>query len=444
MRTYLLWACLASLLTILPAAAQFEGEGEPKAWVACISDPPGARILVGHPMSQESWEKGVTPTRVPVYDLGHTPRELRFTFEKPGYEPYTSLVTVSAGDEVRLVARLEPRRFLTYVSDGKLVMANADGSTPTDVASLEQPLSWEAPVWIDGASAVAVWEAGELALYGPEGKRLGTAITPARAAQALGIQQPVALWGAVALPSGQGLVCLGAWDQGESAAFLCPVDGDSPATVIAEGAVRVSAAPREDMVAVTTAEGTVVYGIRASGDVDILSDLPGVSELTWSPDGSHVAAALKGELYVGDGGFGKLIQVTASEQAGPVDLVWHPNGKAVLCTIHRYLTVRSRWDEIWLVHAPGVEGEPVLLVDGRGHPHSASLAPLGFVPYSNRLAYRVGAPPEHRTYLTDLSQPGSNEVLLFNSGVPSWSEAVAGGPPVSEDAEDDEPEEDSA
>ena len=156
MRTFLLWACLASLLTILPAAAQFEGEGGPKAWVACISDPPGARILVGHPMSQESWEKGVTPTRVPVYDLGHTPRELRFTFEKPGYEPYTSLVTVSAGDEVRLVARLEPRRFLTYVSDGKLVMANADGSTPTDVASLEQPLSWEAPVWIDGARAVAV------------------------------------------------------------------------------------------------------------------------------------------------------------------------------------------------------------------------------------------------------------------------------------------------
>ena len=62
----------------------------------------------------------------------------------------------------------------------------------------------------------------------------------------------------------------------------------------------------------------------------------------------------------------------------------------------------------------------------------------------NRLAYRVGNPPDNRTYLTDLSQPGSNEVLLFNSGIPSWSEAVAGAPPVSEDAEVDEPEEDSA
>ncbi len=426
MRMYLLWACLAAMVIGLPGVAQMvEGQGEPKAWVACISDPPGARILVGHPMSEESWEKGTTPSRVAVYDLGHTPRELRFTFVKPGYEPYTSLVTVSVGDEVRLVARLEPRRYLAYVSDGKLVMANADGSTPTEVATLEAPLSWEAPVWLEGSRAVGVWAAGDLVLYDPEGRRLGTVVTPAKAASALGVHQPVALWGAVALPSGRAFVCLGAWDQHESAALLCPVDEESPVRVIARGGRRVSVSPKEDVVAVTDADGTKVYGIRASGQVDVLSDLPGVVELTWSPDGSQIAASLKGELYVGDAGFGKLVQVTASEQAGPADLVWHPNGKGVVCTIHRYLTARSRWDEIWLVHAPGVEGDPALLVDGRGHPHASTLAPLAFVPYSTKLAYRVGTPPNHRTYLVDFTQPGSNKVLLFNSGLPSWSDTVA-------------------
>jgi hypothetical protein len=427
MRTFLYCTCLAIAVAGQPILAQpEEEEREAKAWVACISDPPGAKILVGHPQSQESWEKGTTPTRVPVYDLGPTPRELRFTFTKPGYEPYTSLVTVTPGDEIRLVARLEPRRYLAYVSDEKLVMANADGSTPTEVAQLEQPLSWEAPVWLGEAEAVAVWEAGALVVYGPEGEELETLVTPASAARAVGTQQPVALWRAAPLASGRGAVCLGTWGAGETAALVCPRDaGDSP-TVLAPGALRVSASPTEDVVAVTAGAGTTVYRLRGSGEVDILSELPGVEELVWSPDGGQIAVALKDELYIGDAGFEKLIQVTASGQAGPEHLLWHPSGDGVLCTIHRHLTARSRWDEIWLVHAPGVEGDPMLLVDGRGHPHSSTLAPLAFVPYSGTLAYRVGNPPDHRTYLVDFGEPGSNEVLLFNSGLPAWSEAVAG------------------
>jgi len=420
-----------SLLLVIVAIVAQSGAAPnptapPKAWIVCETDPPGAQVLMGHPMSRESWEKGTTPARVPIYELSPMGRELRVTLRKTGFEPYSATVSIKPDDTIRISATLVPRQVMAYVSDGKLVLANADGSDPADLAPLAVPVSWEAPVWLPGGD-VCVWQAGELARIDSTGKTVcAVASSSSRSVVGPGPKAEKA-HRAVALRSGAWVAYLDRTAAGKTGALLAATGGGAEPVLLALEASRLAACPSEDVLAVTDPTGTKIIGIGADGRVDPIKDLPGVRELAWSPDGARVAALLDGEVYCGDAGLGDLTRLTSSDGAGPEDLVWTPDGAALVCTIHREQTRRTRWDEIWLIHAPGEIGEPMLLVDGHDHPYSGSLAPLGFVPGTTRLAYRVGEPPSCRTYVTDAAGPGGPEPLLLNSGLPAWS---APGTPV--------------
>jgi len=415
-----------AVLVVMPCAATAQDEETAAgAWVTCVSEPSGARVLMSHPMSADTWEKGTTPARIPIFDIGPIPREIRVTLVKPGYEPYTTVVSLSQGEEVRVQAELAPRRMMAYVSDAKIVIANADGSVPTEVAGLEQPVSWEYPAWFPDARSLCVWQAGELWRFTPDGESLGRLAGPPEAAVATGTARPLALSSARVLASGRWVVFLGGSGEGPGSLFIAPSEPGGACAVVAGEVRRVSVSPTSDVLAAITAEGATLLAIDASGEVTPAGRIPRASEVAWSPDGTLVAVALDGEIYVGDSGLAELAQVTESGKAGMSDLVWTPDGTGILCTIHRELTRRSQWDEIWLLHAPGSNGDPYLVVDGRVHPFSPDLAPLAMIPYSTRLAYRSGSPPNHRTYAVDLRAPAGPETLLFNSGLPAWSAPIA-------------------
>jgi len=375
---------------------------------------------MGHPMSRESWQKGVTPTRVPIYEISPMGRELRVTLRKTGYEPYSTMVSIKPDDTVRISVTLASRQVMAYVSDGKLVLANADGSDPVDLLALEEPVSWEAPLWLPGGD-LCIWQDGELTRMDGAG-RTACSVASSSSRSVVGSRPKTEpAHRAVALRSGAWVAYLDRTPGAGMSALLVTTGGGGEPVLLALEASRLAACPSEDLLAVTDPAGTRILGIGAEGRADLIKDLPGVRELAWSPDGARVAALLDGEVYCGDAGLGDLARLTSSNGAGPEDLVWTPDGTALACTIHREETRRTRWDEIWLVHAPGEPGEPMLLVDGRDHPYSASLAPMGFVPGSTRLAYRVGEPPAYRTYVVDAAGPGAPEPLLLNSGLPSWS-----------------------
>lgn len=410
------------LLVGAVGAVPVQGAPTPKAWVGCFSDPPGARVLAGHPMSQDAWEKGVTPCRVPIYDAAPTPRDIRFTLVKPGYEPYTTVISVKEGDEIRVVATLSARRMMAYVSDSKLVVANADGSAPTEVAALAEPTSWHAPAWFPDSRSLCVMSGGDLARWTPDGKPLGKLADAATTAAALGIKQPVELGGSAVLGSGRWVAYAATWAGGRAAAvLLAAVTGGSSPEVLGADARRVAASPSADLVAVEQATGVRLLSITEQSTAEEIRFIPGARDVAWSNDGSRIAFVADGELYIGDARQADVIQVTNSEKSGPSNVIWSQDDRLLAITVPRQSGRRTRWDEIWIVHAPGVYGEPALVADGRGHPHSSQLAPVAFVPYSTRLAYRAGVPPVHRTYVVDLAAPGSPQVLLFGSSLPSWS-----------------------
>ncbi len=409
------------------ALAQDEpaGEKQPGAWITCVSEPSGAKVLMSHPMSADTWEKGATPARIPIYDIGPIPREIRVTLVKAGYEPYTTVVALSKGEEVRVTAELAPRRMMAYVSDAKIVIANADGSVPTEVASLEQPVSAERPAWFPDARSLCVWQAGELWRFTPDGEALGRLAGPAEAAAATGAARPLTLSDAWALASGRWVAFLGGTGEGPATLFVAPAEPGGACTVACADVRRFAASPTTDALVAITAEGARFLAVDSAGAVTETRLVPHATEAAWSPDGASVAVAMDGEIYIGDAGLAELAQVTESGKAGMSDLVWTPDGTGLFCTIHREVTRRSRWDEIWLLRAPGSGGEPYLVVDGRVHPFSSDLAPLGVAPYSTRLAYRSGQTPNHRTYTVDLRSPAGPETLLFNSGLPAWSLPIA-------------------
>lgn len=394
-----------------------EAEPEAATWIFCVSDPPGARILMGHPMSEANWEKGVAPLRVPIHEAGPEPRDIRVTLAKPGYEPYTTTVAVKAGDEIRVVGNLSPRRMMSYVSDAKLVIANADGSEPTDVAALEQPVSPEAPAWFPDSRSLCVWQAGSLVRMTPDGKALATLADPAAVARALGLRQPVSLSTAQVLADGRWVVFLARWGGRSSAALIAPTEAPGLPEPLLPDVVGLRVSPSEGLVVALTNSGAELLRIGEGGSAEPVRSAPRAIDAAWSDDGEQLALAVDGEVYVGDRLLSDLAQLTNSDGAGPSELLWTPDGAQIVCTIHREVSRRDSWDELWLLCAPGHMGDPQLLLDGRTHPNSSDLSALAFVPYSARLAYRSG----QRSYAIDLATPGDDKLMLFNSGFPSWS-----------------------
>jgi hypothetical protein len=412
----------ASLGVIVLAVAGLGASAEEpaKAWIYCVSEPAGAKVLMGHPMSADNWDKGTAPTKIAIFEAGPEPRQVRITFVKPGYEPYTTTVAVREGDELRVVGNLLPRRMMGYVSDAKLVIANADGSVPTDVAVLEQPVSPEAPAWFPDSRSLCVWQGGTLTRMSPDGEKLGVVAEPAAVGAVLGLKQTLELSGAAVLASGRWVAVCARWGGHSDAAVLVPADGKSPPEVLLPDTYALRASPTEDALIALTRDGAELLRIRETGEADLVRRVAGATDAAWSDDGKRIALALRGEVYVGDALLGEVTQLTSSEAAGPTDLLWSPEGSQLVCTIHREAARKEAWDELWLLAAPGEAGEPTLLLDGRTHPNSADLSPLAFIPYSTRLAYRSGT----RTYAIDLADPSSDSVLLFNSSFPAWSRAT--------------------
>lgn len=391
-----------------------------KAWIFCVSEPAGAKVLMGHPMSADNWEKGTAPTRIAIFEAGPEPRQVRITFVKPGYEPFTTTVAVREGDELRVVGNLLPRRMMGYVSDAKLVIANADGSVPTDVAALEQPVSSEAPAWFPDSRSLCVWQGGSLTRLTPDGETLGSVAEPASVGAALGLRQTLELSGATVLASGTWVALCARWGGQSGAALLVSADGKTPPEVLLPDTYALRASPTEDLLIALTRGGAELLRVRETGEAELVRRVAGATDAAWSEDGKRIALALKGEVYVGDSMLGEVTQLTSSEAAGPSDLLWSPEGSQLVCTIHREAARKEAWDELWLLAAPGEGGEPTLLLDGRTHPNSPDLSALAFIPYSTRLAYRSGT----RTYAVDLADASSDEVLLFNSSFPAWSRAT--------------------
>lgn len=422
----------------------------PEASLVISSDPPGARIYVGHEGGGRSLHlKGSTPATVTIHSaIADAPQRYRVMLTYPGCDSYSQVFEVRRGDQLNLDVQLDPQCKRAYVQDGSIVVEAYDGlSARRAVAAIGPGFSWDRLEWSPDGRYLAWSEMGEIFVVdvARPPKRQVTDI--AGLALRGGAREVWVCSSPKWAPDGRHIACIAHADNdskllvvplrlsqqdsvGASEELWLPGAGTAGAipTPLEIGANYTDVTAWHPSERILAAEDTssTLWLVSLSPSYNPLPDatitIPFAAQAVWSPDGSRIAFSAGGVLYLADTR-GLAETELARPPAGTARRpVWSPDGEAVAYIVRTEDTPRPR-EEIHVVPV-GRPDLDVCLVGDEGSPFDEAISTLhGFTPDGADVVYSIGDPRSPTVYAVPVGG-GAPRELLRNAALLAYSRGL--------------------
>ncbi len=446
----------------------------PEATIAVTSDPPGARIYIGHEGGGTGMHlKGVTsaegPETVSIHSaIEEATHRYRVTLTYPGYDSFTRVLEVRQGDALALDARLDPRCKRAYVQDGAIIVEGWNGGSAKPVAQVGEGLAWERLAWSPNGRYLAFARMGEIWVADVSWSRVWQVTDVGGAAATAGMTDRWVCESPYWSPDGHHILYIAHGDQ-SSLLQLAPLvltapderpgGGEEPLPYTPEIASDVLTPrtlaenrfasidawhPTRPTIALEThvsAPGGPIAPYSELALLPLTPDLaylaseetyiPHAGQASWSADGSRFAYTLRDPasglsiLYVADGNGLAQSPLVQSEEGSIRRPIWSPDGGRI-AYILQWRGEDRMLEEIHVVDVRAPDDDRVVL-EADPIPFDEGGTTLnGFTPDGREIAFSRGQPQAPRTFTVPIEGGQSPRPLLarpaalltYSSGLP--------------------------